>query len=242
MLDTVCYVFLLFIIYSFVGYIIEIISCSLNSKKLVLNRGFFLGPYLPIYGISCLLMGSFIIRYKDDLFTVFVMSAFVCTTVEYITSYVLEKIFKARWWDYSDRKFNLEGRVCLGNAFLFGVGGVFFTYVLNPLVVSMLDKLPLLALRIISIVLMVIFLVDVVITITTLYQVKVSTLKFKSRDVTAELTKIIREELTKKRDIKTNFFVRHMLNAFPWINISDYNNPLSKLKRYSIKSISKKKK
>ena len=242
MFDAVCYVFLLFIIYSFVGYIVEIINCSFNSKKLVLNRGFFLGPYLPIYGVSCILMGSFIIRYKSDLLTVFVMSAFVCTTVEYITSYVLEKIFKARWWDYSDRKFNLEGRVCLGNAFLFGVGGVIFTYVLNPFVVSMLDKLPILVLRIVSITLMVIFLVDVIITITTLYQVKVSTIKFKSRDVTAELTKLIREELTKKRDIKTNFFVRHMLNAFPWINISDYNNPLSKLKRYSLKGIKKKQK
>lgn len=236
MFDAVCYVFLLFIIYSFVGYIVEIINCSFNSKKLVLNRGFFLGPYLPIYGVSCILMGSFIIRYKSDLLTVFVMSAFVCTTVEYITSYVLEKIFKARWWDYSDRKFNLEGRVCLGNAFLFGVGGVIFTYVLNPFVVSMLDKLPILALRIIAIVLMVIFLVDVIITITTLYQVKVSTIKFKSRDVTAELTKLIREELTKKRDIKTNFFVRHMLNAFPWIKSNDYNSTLSKLKRYSAKN------
>ena len=236
MFDAVCYVFLLFIIYSFVGYIAEIINCSFNSKKLVLNRGFFLGPYLPIYGVSCILMGSFIIRYKSDLLTVFVMSAFVCTTVEYITSYVLEKIFKARWWDYSDRKFNLEGRVCLGNAFLFGVGGVIFTYVLNPFVVSMLDKLPILVLRIVSITLMVIFLVDVIITITTLYQVKVSTIKFKSRDVTAELTKLIREELTKKRDIKTNFFVRHMLNAFPWIKSNDYNSPLSKLKRYSAKN------
>ena len=99
MFDAVCYVFLLFIIYSFVGYIAEIINCSFNSKKLVLNRGFFLGPYLPIYGVSCILMGSFIIRYKSDLLTVFVMSAFVCSTVEYITSYVLEKIFKARCYN-----------------------------------------------------------------------------------------------------------------------------------------------
>ena len=179
MLDSFCYIFLLFIIYSFIGYILEITNCSIRNKKLVLNRGFFLGPYLPIYGVSCLLMGSFIIRYKDDLLTVFVMSAFVCTTVEYITSYVLEKIFKARWWDYSDRKFNLEGRVCLGNAFLFGIGGVFFTYVLNPFVLTVVGKLPILALRIVSIVLMVIFIADVIITIRTLYQVKVSTIKFR---------------------------------------------------------------
>ena len=242
MFDTVCYIFLLFMFYSFFGYILEITNCSIREKKLVLNRGFFLGPYLPIYGVSCLLMGSFIIRYKSDLVTAFVMSAFVCTTVEYITSYVLEKIFKARWWDYSDRRFNIEGRVCLFNAFLFGIGGVFFTYVLNPVVVSIIGKLPILALRIVAIILMLIFLSDVIITIRTLYQVKVSSRKFKSRDVTAEITKLIREELTKKRDIKTNFFVRHMLNAFPWINISDYNNPLSKLKRYSIKTIKKRQK
>ena len=242
MFDTVCYIFLLFMFYSFFGYILEITNCSIREKKLVLNRGFFLGPYLPIYGVSCLLMGSFIIRYKSDLVTVFVMSAFVCTTVEYITSYGLEKIFKARWWDYSDRRFNIEGRVCLFNAFLFGIGGVFFTYVLNPVVVSIIGKLPILALRIVAIILLALFLIDVMITITTLYQVKVSSIKFKSRDVTAELTKIIREELTKKRDIKTNFFVRHMLNAFPQIKTSDYNSPLSKLKRYSIKTFRKKQK
>ena len=159
MFDSVCYIFLLFMFYSFFGYIVEIISCTLHDKKLVLNRGFFLGPYLPIYGICCLLMGSFIIRYKSDLVTVFVMSAFVCTTVEYITSYVLEKIFKARWWDYSDRRFNIEGRVCLFNAFLFGIGGVFFTYILNPVVVSIVDKLPILALRIVAVILMFFFLV-----------------------------------------------------------------------------------
>lgn len=236
MLDIICYIFLLFILYSFFGYIIEIITCSFGTKKLVLNRGFFLGPYLPIYGISCLLMGSFIIRYKSDLVTVFVMSAFVCTTVEYITSYILEKIFKARWWDYSDRRFNIEGRVCLFNAFLFGIGGVFFTYVLNPIVISIVGKIPVLVLRVISIILMFIFISDVIITIRTLYQVKISSLKFKSRDVTAELTKLIREELTKKRDIKTNFFVSHMLNAFPWIKSNDYDSPLSKLKRYSAKN------
>ena len=100
--------------------------------------------------------------------------------------------------------------------------------------------MPLFLFRIISIVLLVLFLVDVIITITTLYQVKISSIKFKSRDVTAEITKIIREELTKKRDIKTNFFVRHMLNAFPLINTNDYNSPLSRLKRYSSKGIKKK--
>ena len=242
MLNDFCYIFLLFMIYSFLGYLSEILSCSIREGKLVLNRGFCLGPYLPIYGISCILMGSFIIRYKDDFFTVFVMSAFVCSVVEYITSYVLEKIFKARWWDYSDRKFNLDGRVCLFNSFLFGIGGVLFTYLINPITIFLVSKLSFLALRIISLTLLLIFVIDIIITITTLCQVKISTVRFKNKDATAEITNIIREELFKKKDIKRNFFIRHMLNAFPQINISDYTNPLSRVKRYNIKGIKKKQK
>ena len=119
MFDKICYLFILFIVYSVVGYIIEITNCSLREKKLILNRGFFLGPYLPIYGVSCLVMYGILTRYDNDIFTVFVMSAFICTVIEYVTSYILEKVFKARWWDYSNKKFNLEGRVCLINSFYF---------------------------------------------------------------------------------------------------------------------------
>ena len=233
MLDKILYLFLSFIIYSFLGYIIEITNCSLKEKKLVLNRGFFLGPYLPIYGISCLIMELLILRYKNDLLTVFVMSAFISTTLEYITSYILEKIFKARWWDYSERKFNLEGRVCLFNAFLFGLGGIAFVYFLNPLVTSIINFLPILVLRIISLILLIIFVTDVIITITTLFQVKISTLNFKGKDATLELTKIIRNELNTKK-IKTNFFIRHMLNAFPKIDLKG-TNTLSILKNYASK-------
>lgn len=233
MLDNLLYLFLSFMIYSFLGYIVEITKCSFREKKLVLNRGFFLGPYLPIYGISCLLMEFLILRYKNDLFTVFVMSAFISTSLEYITSYILEKIFKARWWDYSDHKFHLEGRVCLFNAFLFGLGGIAFVYFLNPLVTTIINLLPHLAFRIISLVLLIIFITDVIITITTLFQVKISTLNFKNKDVTLELTKIIRNELNAKK-VKTNFFIRHMLNAFPKIDLKG-TNTLSILKRYATK-------
>ena len=240
MFDTFCNLFILFMIYSFFGYIIEITNCSIVEKKLVLNRGFFLGPYLPIYGISCLLMGSLILKYKNDILTTFVMSAFICTTVEYITSYVLEKIFKARWWDYSNHKFNIEGRVCLFNACLFGLGVIIFAYIFNPFITNLLSKLNVVTIRIIAIILLIIFLIDVIITITTLCQVKISSLKFKSKDVTNEITKIIKDEIHKKREIKSNFFVRHMLNAFPKIDLTDRNNSLGKLKKYILKKKKKK--
>lgn len=236
-----CYIFLLFLIYAFLGYLVEVAFCSLWAKKLVLNRGFFLGPYLPIYGVSCLLIGSVVLKYKSDFFTVFVLSAFIATTVEYITSYVLEKIFKARWWDYTDRKFNIEGRVCLFNASLFGIGGLVYTYFFDPLVTGLLNKMSHLMLIIVSLSLLVIFSVDVIITVVTLCQVKISSLKFKNRDITAEITQIIRMELNRKRKVKNNFFIRHMLNAFPKIDTTNISTPLSRLKKYNTKKTQKKK-
>ena len=123
MLYTISFWFLLFLLYSIIGYIAEVVSCSITLKKIVLNRGFLIGPYLPIYGFGCLIMVWLLFRYEDDLLVLFIMSAFFCTVLEYFTSLLMEKLFKLRWWDYSNRKFQINGRVCLNNALLFGFSG-----------------------------------------------------------------------------------------------------------------------
>ena len=78
--------FLFFFLYSVVGYIAEIIVVSINSKKIVLNRGFLIGPYLPIYGFGSLIMLIFLRRYEEDSIVLFVMGAFFCIALEYFTS------------------------------------------------------------------------------------------------------------------------------------------------------------
>ena len=98
MIYVVCSWFLLFLLYSMFGYIIEVISVSIHAKKWVFNRGFLIGPYLPIYGFGSLIMVLFLNRYENDLLALFVMSAFLCTLLEYITSLIMEKIFQLRWW------------------------------------------------------------------------------------------------------------------------------------------------
>lgn len=112
--------FMLFLIYSFAGWCIEVVNSLIVEKKFV-NRGFMLGPYCPIYGYSSILMIFYLDRYTDNILTVFLLAVVVCSFAEYIVSYVMEKLFNARWWDYSDRSFNINGRVCLINAFLFGI-------------------------------------------------------------------------------------------------------------------------
>ena len=92
--------FLFFFLYSVIGYIAEIAFVSIKTKKIVFNRGFLIGPYLPIYGFGSLILILFLRRYEEDPVVLFVLGAVFCTTLEYFTSLIMEKIFKLRWWDY----------------------------------------------------------------------------------------------------------------------------------------------
>lgn len=134
--------FLFFFLYSVIGYLAEIIYVSIKSKKMVVNRGFLIGPYLPIYGFGSLILVLFLRRYEEDPVVLFVMGAFFCTVLEYFTSLIMEKIFKLRWWDYSDRKFNIDGRVCLDNALLFGISGIVVVKGLHPLLADLIYFFP----------------------------------------------------------------------------------------------------
>ena len=123
--------FLLFLMYSFTGWAIEVIGKLIEKGKFV-NRGFLVGPYCPIYGVGCISMILLLNRYIKDPFTLFIMSILLFSFLEYFTSYFMEKIFKIRWWDYSRRKFNINGRICLETMIPFGLGGMLIMYIVNP--------------------------------------------------------------------------------------------------------------
>lgn len=129
-------IFLKFIILSFLGYILECIYSSFILKKINLNRGFFIGPYCPIYGVTLLFINRF--SYLNSYFLL-IFSMFSIFLLEYFTSYLLEKIFNRRWWDYSKRFCNLEGRVCLFNVIIFGIGGTFIVKKIIPLLERILS-------------------------------------------------------------------------------------------------------
>ncbi len=216
MLYSFCKLFILFIIYSIIGYIAELIYCSIESKKIVLNRGFLVGPYLPIYGICCILMTFFLEKYYNDLVALFVMSIVICSIIEFFTSYILEKIYKVRWWDYSNNKFNLEGRICLLNSCLFGLGGVVLINFINPTIYPILNKLSHNALIIIGIILIVIFVTDLYLSIKTLHDIKISSDEYSNHDATEEIKSLIREKIK-----KSSLLTSRLLNAFPSIGGRD---------------------
>ena len=148
--------FILFMIYSFFGWIIEIIWTLIMEKKFV-NRGFLIGPYLPIYGVGGILMTLLLERYSNDVIALFIMSIMLFSILEYFTSYILEKIFNARWWDYSKYKYNINGRICLETMIPFGIAGLFLIYVINPFLYRCITNTPNIVINIMFIILLIIF-------------------------------------------------------------------------------------
>ncbi len=188
--------FVIFIIYSFVGWIIESVYVYYCIQKLM-NRGFLIGPCCPIYGFGCLLFILLLPKYKEDPLVVFVLAATICSVLEYITSWLMEKLFKARWWDYSDKKFNIAGRICLENALSFGIGALAVIYIIHPIFKPILVSIPSSIINIIAIILGAIFIIDMLVSLQIITSFK-NVAKSIHKDSTEEITKKVREKLVSR--------------------------------------------
>lgn len=180
--------FLLFFIYSFLGYIVESTSVSMIEKKVVWNRGFLVGPYIPIFGTGAMIMVLTLQKYKDDVVALFIMSMVVCLTIEYLCSLIAEKLFNLRWWNYSDKLFNINGRICLQNGILFGLAGVLVVKYVNTWLENLILLLPNSLMIILSIILTVIFVSDIILSTRTVIKFN-SSFKRYSADNTQEVKK-----------------------------------------------------
>lgn len=206
--------FLLFIIYSMMGWMMEVMISLVNLKKFV-NRGFLVGPYCPIYGFGAILITFLLHKYLEDPFTLFIMAILLCGVLEYLTSYGMEKIFHLRWWDYSKKKFNINGRVCLDTIIPFGLLGMMIMYITNPF---FLDKFTLLSPNVLSMIAYVtfgIFAIDNIVSLITIFGIKKTTAvvsKENREDNTAEITAKVREILLEKPKAFTE---KRIFEAYP---------------------------
>lgn len=192
----------------------ECICCSIKEKKFIHNRGFLIGPYCPIYGYGAMYMFFFLDKYHDDLIVLFVMSVIGTSLLEYLTSYFMEKIFNARWWDYSNCHFNLEGRICLRNSLAFGVLGVLFTYVINPFFLDVTSKISGVVLIGLSITCFIIFLIDNILSFIIMSKLKKNLISIR-KDSTSDIDKSVKEMLSNNK-----FYWRRLFNSFPKLKIS----------------------
>jgi len=205
--------FLLFITYSIAGWIMEVTCKSIEAKKFI-NRGFLIGPYCPIYGCGAVAITILLHRYTNDWIVLFFMSMIACGILEYATSYVMEKLFHARWWDYSRRKYNINGRICLETLIPFGILGLLIMYVTNPFILKYLTRLPQNNLNIIAGVLFTIFMLDSIISLKVVSNVRVVGTKLSKEngtmDNTEEMTAKVKEILLGKSILN-----RRLIHAYP---------------------------
>ena len=216
-MNKIYYYFLLFIIYSFIGWLIEVIG-KLFEKHKFINRGFLVGPICPIYGHGCIVMILTLSKFKDNPLTLFINAIFICSLLEYFTSYFMEKIFKARWWDYSTKRFNLNGRICAETMIPFGILGTLVICVINPIFEYILNMFDFETIKITAIVLFVIYLIDYIISLIIMFGFK-GTLKTVEKDGTEEITKKVKDILINK-----NVLYKRLVEAFP-----NFMNPKERL-------------
>jgi len=200
--------FLMFLLYSFFGWVLEVLVMVYHTKK-VINRGFLIGPICPIYGYAAILMTLFIQRYQENPALVFLMAVFIASILEYGTSYIMEKLFHARWWDYSHQKFNLNGRICLSTMIPFGLLGLFIIYLSNPFFFRLLEKTPPFFITIFFWFSLIIYIIDTIVSFTIIFKFRNVT-KQARKDHTEEITAYVKEIL-----LHRSILSRRLIHAFP---------------------------
>ena len=201
--------FLLFMLYSMIGWVMEVIYVYTTKGKLS-DRGFFIGPYCPIYGVGCILIIILLSGFKKYPVAVFILAILISSILEYFTSFLMEKLFKARWWDYTKAKYNINGRICLDTMLPFGIIACIILYLINPIVIRAIDKTPDQILTIIAITFAIIFLLDLITSFNVVNNFKKTIKKASLEDRTDDVNKYIRETLASK-----SLLNRRLLKAFP---------------------------
>ena len=160
--------FLIFILFSFIGWISEVIYVGVTSAHKFVNRGFLHGPLCPVYGFG----GVVILMLPPSLYAtwipLFFASMILCTIVEYFVSWLMEKLFHTRWWDYSHYKIQLNGRICLLNSILFGFLGVVVIHFVYPLMIDLLNSLGQKVINVSGVIILTVLSVDIFFTVRKL--------------------------------------------------------------------------
>ena len=204
--------FFIFIFYSFSGWVIETIRVSLREKRFV-NRGFLLGPYCPVYGFGAVSLDILLSKFVAKPVFYFFLAFLIAAVLEYFTSFIMEKIFHARWWDYSDRALNLNGRICAENLLQFAFFGTIVMCFVNRRILTLYYMMMIPLRYFVMLALFLIALGDTIISASLVKKIK-SDIKMISKDNTREISEKVRE-LIKKR----NIFHRRLFKAYPGIKL-----------------------
>lgn len=158
---TFDYYVLLFFSLAFTGWVWEVLLFYITDHAFI-NRGVYRGPYLPIYGTGGLLLCFFFRSFRKKPLLVFFLSMILCSVLEYFTSYFLEMRWGIRWWDYSGHSLNINGRICLLGALVFGAGGTALICLLLPFYNRIYEKISRRRRYLLCLILLLLFIADAI--------------------------------------------------------------------------------
>ena len=219
MIKTICIYILFFFVYSFLGWCLEVI-CKLITEKRFINRGILIGPICPIYGYGVLIMTLFFRKYLNDPITLFILIIVSCSILEYFTSYFLEKVYHTRWWDYSTKKFNINGRICLETMIPLGILGLLMMNYMNPIIFNLLNILPNYLIYILSTIFLITYIIDNIISCKIIYNIQKLSKEIQSKQIikkddTERITRLVRKQIEKSMKLLD----RRLIHAFPHLEM-----------------------
>lgn len=210
-IQTICQLVLLFFLAACAGWCMEVTLKFIQYHRFI-NRGFLIGPYCPIYGWGVVaitvVVGGFIGR-TGTVGETFLAGFFLCGALEYFTSWYMEKCFHARWWDYSKKPMNLNGRIWIGNLMLFGAASVVIVHWIDPIYFAWADQIPIPVLCWIAVAILLLMGADHVLS-QVLMSVVRKEIDAQSGDNTEEISQRI-HELLKNRSL----LIRRIHQAYP---------------------------
>ena len=255
--NTFFHIVTYFVIYSFLGWGLESIVRTICERKII-NTGFLIGPFCPIYGFGAIIMILFLDRFKNNIFLLFFISVIVLTLWEYIVGVLLEKFFSTKYWDYSNHKFNYKGRICLMNSIAWGILGLLFINYIHPFIIQILSYVEFIYVAIVASIIAFILLIDAIISVIKVKNIK-STL-----DKIEEINEQIKQKLLELKDkekISANDNIQNLINnlkirrdstmkhlykrayrlkkAFPAIDTKEFTEILNKKMEFKHKKKSK---
>lgn len=208
MADTFFHILTYFVIYSFLGWILESIVRTICERKII-NTGFLIGPFCPIYGFGAIIMIVFLDYYKNNIVLLFIISLLALTLWEYIVGVLLEKLFHTKYWDYSNQRFNYKGRICLTNSIAWGILGVLFIKYIHPFIIHIIGYLNFTYVSIIASIIALILLIDAIISVIKIKNIK-STLE-KIEEINEQIKQRL-SELKNKEKISANENLQNLIN------------------------------
>ena len=206
--NTFFHILTYFVIYSFLGWILESIVRTICERKII-NTGFLIGPFCPIYGFGAIIMILFLDQFKNNIILLFFSSFIILSLWEYIVGVLLEKFFATKYWDYSDHKFNYKGRICLTNSIAWGILGVLFINYIHPTITQLLEYVDFIYVAIITSIIAIILLIDAIISIIKVKNIKTTLEKIE------EINKQIKQKLLELKDrekISANDNIQNLIN------------------------------